>query len=213
MCFSPEASLAALIAGLGGSYLVYGLGKPTDKILALFLGFVSLMQGIEFILWNHQTCDDFHKNVSVLGFLLNYVQPIVLGIVVLALSPRQTYRSLIIGIMFTYGLVGILMQLFNERISFCTTPRPDDPHLVWNWLNGDYYEMHWLSYTAISISILILGMPTLNTGIFMALVYSLTMAISKIIYKRESVGSMWCFFTAFSPFIYYISKTMFIKGS
>ena len=206
MCFSPEASLAALIAGLVGSYFVYGLGTPTDKIIGLFLGFVSLMQGIEFTLWNHQTCDDFHKDVSFLGFVINLLQPVVLGGIILALSPRQSYRSLIIGIMIAYVLCGILIQIFNEKISFCTTPRPDDPHLVWNWLNGDYYHIHWIGYMIVSIAISILGMPTLNTGIRMAIVYSLTLAISKLIYKRESVGSMWCFFTAFLPFLYFIQR-------
>lgn len=208
MCFSSEASLAALLAGLGGSYLVYGLGNnPTDKIVALFLGFVSLMQGIEFLLWNHQTCDDFHKHVSAAGFLLNSSQPIVLGGVILAISPRQRYRSLIIGIMVAYVLFGAVVQSLKSKISFCTNPRPDDPHLVWNWLNGDYYEVHWLGYTAASIAILLLGMPTLNIGIFMSLIFSLTMVISKIIYKRESVGSMWCYFSAFLPLIYFIAKT------
>ena len=37
------------------------------------------MQGIEFLLWKHPVCDDYHKAVSVAGMILNHLQPVVLG--------------------------------------------------------------------------------------------------------------------------------------
>ena len=169
------------------------------------------MQGIEFILWNHQTCDDFHKNVSILGQLLNSSQPAVLGIIILALSSRQTYRKIIIGIIITYILGSVLWENIKPKISHCTNPRPNDPHLVWNWTSGQYHELSWIGYLITAMSICILGMPTINIGFLCALFYCLTMLISVLVYKRDSVGSMWCFFIAFLPIVYFIVRTMFIK--
>ena len=88
MCYSAEASLATLVFGLAGSAGIYRLGSTYDHIIALYIGYVSLMQGIEWVLWKNQACDAFHKNVSVLGMLLNASQPLVLGAIILTLSPR-----------------------------------------------------------------------------------------------------------------------------
>lgn len=203
MCFSAEASLATLIIGLVGSYFVYSLGKPTDRIIALFLGYVSLMQGIELILWKHQTCDAAHKGVSVLGAILNTLQPIVLGLLLLAISPRQTNAFEIKSIMVVYlaciMLYGI-QYIFGDFM--CTTPRKDDPHLVWNWTIMPYYEVSWLLYIAAAVSLCILGMPSLNAGIAYGGFYLITMIASIILYKRQDMGAMWCFFTVFAPMLY-----------
>jgi len=204
MCFSAEVSLATLLIGLFGSSLVYSLGKPTDRIVALFLGYVSLMQGIEFILWKHQTCDNIHKGVSFLGATLNTLQPIVLGFLLLTISPRQTYASEIKTIMLLYlafGMIYGLQYIFGDFM--CTTPRKDDPHLVWNWTVMPYYEACWFSYILTSVSLCILGMPSLTSGLFFGGFYLITMIVSILNYKRQDMGAMWCFFTVFYPLVYY----------
>lgn len=209
MCFSAEASLTTLVIGLVGSALVYSLGKPSDRILALFLGYVSLMQGIELILWNHQTCDSLHKGVSVIGAGLNGLQPIVLGLLLLAISPRQTYAFEIKAIMVVYlalSLVYGIQYIFGDFM--CTTPRKDDPHLVWNWTVMPYYEFSWLLYIVTAVLLSILGMPTLKSGLVLGVVYLVTMLMSIHAYKRQDMGAMWCFFTAFIPLVYYGYRTI-----
>ena len=88
MCFSSEASIRSLTAGLLGSFLCVSLGTATDKIMGYFLGFVSLMQGIEYLLWKHQTCNHYNRAISILGMVLNHLRPVILGIVVLLLNPK-----------------------------------------------------------------------------------------------------------------------------
>jgi hypothetical protein len=208
MCFSAEASLATLVVGLTGSALVYSLGTPTDKILALFLGYISLMQGIEWILWNHQTCDTLHKGVSVLGAALNGIQPIVLGLLLLAISPRQTYAFEIKVIMIAYLALSLVYGIQYILGDFmCTTPRKDDPHLIWNWTVMPYYELCWLLYIVTAVLLSILGMPTLKSGIVLGGTYLVTMFVSMYAYKRQHMGAMWCFFTAFIPLVYYGYRT------
>ena len=50
MCFSAEVSLMTFIIGTVGSFFVYNIGTPFDHIVGLYLGFTSLIQGIEFLI-------------------------------------------------------------------------------------------------------------------------------------------------------------------
>ena len=83
MCFNKELSLVSFSTGTIFSILLYQLNNITYKILGLFLGYVSLMQLIEFLLWSHQICDNYNKMISILGMILNYGQPIILAILLL----------------------------------------------------------------------------------------------------------------------------------
>jgi len=210
MCYSAEVSLITLTVGLIGSAFVYTLDSAYDRILGLFLGYVSLMQGVELILWNHQKCDIFHKKISVLGMLLNSGQPLILGFLILALSNRKEYRLEIIGIMFLYSLYCIyLIYAYKENLQ-CTQPRANDPHLVWNWTILDSWRIDWTIYITTACLISILGMPTLNQGILLATFYLFSMIISIIVYPRQNMGAMWCFFTSLvPPFYYFLRKAGF----
>ena len=180
MCFSKEVSLITLLVGVVGSAFVYTLGSDFDRIAALFLGYVSLMQGIELILWNHQKCDTFHKSISALGMLLNLGQPIVLGLLTLILNNKENLR--------------------------CTQPRANDPHLVWNWTILKSWRTDWAIYIIVACLISILGMPTFTQGMLFAGALFFSMIISIIVYPRQDMGAMWCFFSALSPPIYYFLR-------
>jgi hypothetical protein len=205
MCFSAQASLATLIIGLLGSAIVYTLKRPFDHIIALYLAYVSLMQGVEYALWSHQTCDETHKWISRLGMVLNGTQPLVLGLIVMCMSQRASKNMVIIlSIMVAYSVCAVLY--FKEYTSGlqCTTPRADDPHLVWNWNILSSYHIWWTIYLATVVLISVFGMPTLKNGTDFALIGAIGMGLSILIYPRQDMGDMWCFFTALTPPIYYI---------
>lgn len=206
MCYSAEVSLVTLVVGLVGSIFVYTLGSVVDRIIALFLGYVSLMQGIELILWNHQKCDSFHKNISFLGMLLNMSQPIVLGFLILALSNRKEYKIHIIGILILYSIFGLHIVNSYKKNLQCTQPRENDPHLVWNWTILESWRIDWAIYIITTCLILILGMPTLNQGILSAVCMFFSMIISIIVYPRQDMGAMWCFFASLVPPSYYFLR-------
>ena len=87
MCFSAEVSLGSFIIGIVFSIILFFQTKFQDyRIVSIFLGFVSLMQLIEYFLWKHQKCDNINKNLSYLGMILNHSQPIVLGALVICLG-------------------------------------------------------------------------------------------------------------------------------
>jgi hypothetical protein len=134
---------------------------------------------------------------------LNASQPIVLGILILLLSNRKEYRAEILGILALYSL-----YMFNRSNSYetnlqCTTPRANDPHLVWNWTILDSWRTDWLVYITTACLIAILGMPSLNQGIIFAGGLLFSMIISIIVYPRQNMGAMWCFFSALFPPIFY----------
>jgi low affinity Fe/Cu permease len=205
MCYSKEVSLVTFTLGTIGSYLVYNLGSATDKILGGYLGYVSLMQLIELLLWSHQTCDSYHKSVSISGMILNLTQPIVLAALVLHFSKRA--GAPIYWIIGAYSL--FIMYYVTEYTSdlHCTSPKENDPHLVWNWGTLPSYKAWWILYVLTSTGISILGMPILMQGIQIAAWMIITMSISILVYPRQDMGAMWCFFTAFTPLLYYLSRT------
>jgi hypothetical protein len=208
MCFSAEVSLATFLIGTIGAAFAYSLGTVSDHIIALFLGYVALMQGIEWILWKNQTCDSFHKQVSIAGMLLNLSQPIVFGLLILLLNTRLTYKLPIIAIMVSSVLYSMNYVLQYKDHLHCTTPRPNDPHLVWNWTVMDSYQHMWFLYIAVFVAIAMLGMPDIRRGLFISITMIFGMVASILLYPRQDVGAMWCFFGALLTPIYYISRKL-----
>jgi hypothetical protein len=203
MCFSPEVSLVTLLTGLVGSYLLFGLGSIRSKILGGFLGYISLMQLVEFMLWSHQTCDEYHKNLSVTGMILNISQPLVLGLLILNFNPVR--NPIVIATLVTYFVfvAGLYIPQYTSDLQ-CTQPREGDPHLVWNWLLLPDYNFWWVFYVS-NLAILILyGVPK---GVTFAVAMMVTLIISMLVYSRQTVGSIWCLITALSPMVIYLRST------
>ncbi len=122
MCFSPLASLSTFLIGIIGAILTITLGTSTDKLVGLFFGFVSSMQGIEFLLWENQTCNQMNKIVSVLGMVLNHLQPIVLSILILLLNkdlPLITKQIIILSTVI-YAIVITAYSLQFKSDDGCT---------------------------------------------------------------------------------------------
>ena len=209
MCFSAHVSLVTFILGLAGAALVWTLNTPFDHIVGVFTAFVSLMQGIEYLLWQNQRCNDAHKWTSVAGLWLNHLQPLVLGGLVLLFSPRLEYAGWITGIMaaYTAAIVPYSLQYSNKGATHCTVSRPGDPHLLWRWNIQPYHQPLYIFFLACFVGIGLLGMPTLEQGIAFSVVGVGLYLLSKVMfYPRETVGSLWCFFIAFVPLTYYLFR-------
>lgn len=207
MCFSAEVSLSAFILGLSSSILLYRKGQVFDRIVALYFAYISFMQGIEWLLWNHQTCDDYHKQLSRLGMIINLSQPIILGIMLIYFTGKNI--AAILAIMLLYFLCTLLIYFLYTPDLQCTTPRPNDPHLVWNWTLLPYhYIISWTGYITAIMGICLLGMPSIKTGIVSAAIYLISMLLSMIVYPREDAATMWCFISSGAPLTYYICRRL-----
>jgi hypothetical protein len=206
MCFSSNASIISFLFGIIGSILVFTLGSVSNKIIGGFIGFVSLMQFIEYLLWNHQICDNYNKFLSILGMILNHMQPIVLGLLILLFNKSiQLYNyKIILSVLFIYLILIIPYSVqFNSKYNLQCTLK-SMKHLKWNWISMNYSHIIYISFLLAIILLFIYGLPSKKLGIIVGCTAFITFFTSFIIYPQEFIGALWCFYTAFIPIIYYL---------
>lgn len=212
MCFSKNASIVSFTIGIVGAILCISLGAITDKIVGYFLGYVALMQGIEYLLWSHQTCDNYNRTISIIGMLLNNMQPIVLGLIILYFNPKIRHISWFYFFMFLYLCIGIPYSLsfINDKQSQCTIKNKKTQHLEWKWNGMNHYLLVYFTFIFSECMMCILGIPNIKYGIIFAFVIVFSFSTSAIMYSGN-IGALWCYYTAFVPLIYYLSNLPFRK--
>jgi hypothetical protein len=209
MCFSPLASLSTFLIGIIGAILCLTLGTPTDKLVGLFFGFVSSMQGIEFALWENQTCNDMNKIISVLGMVLNHLQPIVLSILILLLNPNLSTMTKQIIILSTiiYAIVITaysLQFISNDKSDDGCTIKNEYNHLEWDWNGMKNRTFVYMLFLFMLVFLFYVGTPDKKSGIILSAISLISYLISYFIYKdKKVVGSLWCLFASFTPVLWY----------
>jgi hypothetical protein len=164
------------------------------------------MQGIEYLLWDHQTCDQYHKSVSYAGMWLNHLQPIVLGVLILIYGPPAAKtRVLTVMALYTAAIIPFSLQYDNVGDMRCTTPKKENPHLVWNWNIMPHQFNIYLLFVGALMALFIFGMA--KNGAIMAALTVSSLVVSLLFYPRGSIGAVWCVYAAFAPLVY-----MFAKG-
>ena len=208
MCFSTEASLAALLLGLASSASVYSLPKPEDKVLGLFFAFVSLMQGIEYLLWSHPICDSWNRNISRLGMWLNHHQPIVLGTLILKYFPRTQYKSTFLFLMTLYFSLLVPYGLEFHRLpneQQCTHTTCED-HIPYSWANLRGSNILYSVYLFLFIAFPLLGFQNKAIAISSVVAGSIAWLTTGFFYKQKYFSSLWCFYAVFLPSLYSIAR-------
>jgi len=201
MCFSAEMSLFSFVVGFVGSVLVALYPSPLYRFSGLFLGFVSIMQLIEYLLWKHQICDTYHKALSVTGMVLNHLQPVVFGLLAWLIFQKNGASITAILAVYLCVIIPYSLQYLGDQNLQCTLTRCDNPHLVWNWNNIKYADFAYTIFMLTLVSISIVGITPLTDGMLVACVSLLTFGVSFIIYGRQVLGALWCFWTAFIPVV------------
>jgi hypothetical protein len=205
MCFSEQASIVSFTAGILGSALCFSLGTIPDKVIGLFLGYVSLMQGIEFLLWRHQICDDYNRTLSITGMLLNHMQPIMLGLIILYIARPKTSVSIIV-LMSIYAMIITIYSIpFFENTSNQCTLKNETNHLQWKWntMKGNILVYIFFAFTICAIFIL-----GVKYGVKFAFITLFTYLSSLFLYPQAVAGAMWCYYVAFLPFIYFMGRLL-----
>lgn len=205
MCFSAETSSATFLIGSIASFLIWLRGGQTDRIFAVIMGYIVLMQGVEFLLWRHQECDEWHRTVSLAGSWLNLSQPVVAGLLILLLARAPSPWIWVVMASYIAIIVPYMSQ-YRESLR-CTAPRPGNPHLVWGWTNMSGNLLMWAAYLATFIGIMYLGMPRETANMF-TVVALVSLGLTTWLYPRESVGSVWCVVAALAPVGYLIQNSL-----
>jgi len=208
MCFSPLLSMSTFIIGIIGSILCLTLGSPTDKLVGYFFGFVSSMQGIEYLLWMNQECNDINKFISLLGMILNHLQPIILCILILLLNNNlsTTSKQIIILSTIIYSIV-ITIYSFQLLDDIKCTLKNEFKHLEWKWNGMKNRNIVYIFFLLMLILLFYIGTPDKNSGVILSIISLVSYLISYFIYKDQRVvGSLWCLFASFTPLLWYGTK-------
>lgn len=207
MCYSEEISLFTFTIGISFSILLIFTKDKFNKLLGYFLGFVSIMQFIEYLLWRHPICDNYNKTISIVGMILNHLQPIILALVTGLIYSQQLKVLFLISLVYLAVIIPYSLQ-FTENLQ-CTTRQcgATDPHLVWNWNTLNYSKIVYIIFLASFVGIGLFGMPS-DMGVMFSTIAVLTYGISSLVYDRKVMGSLWCFWAAFFPAIIYIKQAI-----
>jgi hypothetical protein len=204
MCYSPESSIAAFSVGMVGAALCISLGTVDGQIIGAFFAFVALMQGVEYLLWNHQKCDMYNRIVSILGMILNHAQPVILGLLVLWLKPEIQFRTSIIGILVFYiaCIVPYSAQYLYDPGLQCTM-KNELNHLYWNWnkMPGRMFIYNIVFLLSLA-SIFYLGFR--NGALFAIIAFVTYFTSVFLFYRQKAIGALWCFYVVGLPVLYYI---------
>jgi len=201
MCFNEQVSLGTYIIGLIGVILLY---KNNYIPEAIFYAWVIQMQLIEYFLWKNQPCqgesEEINKKISVVGIIVNHLEPIVLWIAVLLFGKKlpKSINMLMLG----FVIATVLYTKNSLDENECTTVTPESsPHLFWKWNKDE--KTHGAYYLYFLIALVVLSLYGLKeNGMNNAVIIFLSFILSIIIYgKKHTVGAMWCFAAAFGPFI------------
>lgn len=219
MCFNEKVSLITYLAGLSGSAALLTKNKIPE---ALFYGWVSQMQLVDYFLWKNQPCEITSTNkickkdelvncnktnnyITGAGIIINHLEPFILFMGIVLYSKK----TLPLGIIIFFIIFMVLISLYTIHIfakdnddNLCTTvSETSDPHLHWKWNNESY---HGIIYILFLIIIIVLSYFGLEKGYINAIIAFIAYIASYIIYKdKKSVGAMWCFGAAFVPWLLY----------
>lgn len=213
MCFSKEASIFSFLIGIIGAILCISLGSTTDKIIGYFLGFVSSMQGLEFLLWSHQVCDDYNKIVSNIAMVFNHLQPIALGVIFLLLNSKKENNTWIILAMILYLFIIIPYSddfVENKEIQ-CTMKNNENQHLIWKWNSMDNSIVVYSIFLLTLGVLCLLGFPSFKHGVYAAIFAAFSFFTSVFLYSPETIGALWCYYVVYAPITYYVLRKVFVE--
>ena len=202
MCFSEQVSLQTFLIGCGFSSFIFFTKDTTNKILGSFFFFVSLMQGIEFLLWRNQECNEINKAISVTGMILNYLQVPFLIAMVFLFNKQLSHRDkMILLIILAIYLCVYIFYGYKYITNVKCSLQGSNNHVIWQWHEIDYGFLAFTVYILAACIALYIGLPKIK--LLSCFVGVASLITSKIIYPNNT-GALWCFYIAFLPLLYYL---------
>jgi hypothetical protein len=203
MCYSKDLSLASLSFGIFASLILIYFGNKqsssTNKTIGYFFLFVTLMQLVEYFLWIDMDCTNgFNKFGSLIGPILNHLQPIVLLIIAtIFLEPSNLISPNIIipsNILYLIYICYQYIKYISNSSNLCIK-KNDCAHLDWTWKK----DFNYIFYFAISF-INIANFYT-NTNLMVSFGLSYLLLLISIFNFNKNVGEFWCLMVTGIPFI------------
>lgn len=207
MCFNASTSIATFIISLFFCVWLISRGAVQKDRTDIFAGILTLligsMQLIEFFLWKNQKCNKTNHSLSLLLFILLYLQPIIAVITVLLLfKPKGPlfYAMILSCVAITVLMIWNVVILNRQKL--CSVPAcAQDCRLQWAPLQKKsplmilflifYFIMIALVYLHDYQAGFILQYPVryavLPVTLLIAVLYSI------LVSSKNVFGSTWCF--------------------
>lgn len=204
MCFNADVSISTYLIGMVGCFFLY---QKKHYIEALTFACVLQMQLIEFFLWNSQNCHDpMQRDINIvssqLGVIINHLEPIVLYLSILYFvkKPLPLWLHVVVFVYLISAIWYVLGALTQQSCVVVT--EFSSPHLYWHWnTSGQYYPFFYILFLCTICFLFFYGLqaPYHQFVSFLVLFFFL---LSYVMYRKKLVvGSMWCFFSSFLPWI------------
>jgi hypothetical protein len=198
MCFSERVSWLTFALSMAGivAVLVARKDNPEATVLALALVAVGAMQAFEALLWRDST----NTVTAHAAMLVNHLQPIILW----ALSRRfltvkNPEAARIADVLLTVYLAAMTMHSVDRYRGMREMVTLEKNGLHWSWNYGPYSKFAYTAYLALACTTVVgyfqnpLPIVTVILGTYMT---------SHVMYaNRGMIGSMWCFYGAFLPWL------------
>lgn len=203
MCFSAELSMASLSFGIFSSLMLINFGsnksKSTNKAIGYFFLFVSLMQLVEFFLWIDIDCvNGFNKIGSLLGPILNHLQPVVLLILAtIFLEPANLISQNIVipaNIIYLIYCYYEYIKYLQDDKNFCVRTNECE-HLDWTWKKNFNYLFYFI------ISFINIANFYTNINLIISFSVSYLLLLYSIFEFNKNIGEFWCLMVTGIPLL------------
>lgn len=223
MCYSEEQSRKSFLINIISCYVLYNYNNDaTHKVLALFFGFVGIMQLFDIIFWNNLNITNskqanINYTTTKLAMFANHLQPIVLAYLIYIFTGSLGKLSKIILSIYTVIIIFYTFNTYNKikytqvtNVSIRDTsdllfPNPEDditkPSLKWEWNIQTYNTPVYLTFL---LTLIILSYENFNYpfNIILVFINVFTFVLSAYYYKGQSLGRFWCKFAAWIPLLF-----------
>jgi hypothetical protein len=229
MCYNAQSSILSYLLGISGSIGLYNIKLVPES---LFFGWISQLQLVDYILWKNQpcniteskkickleeikSCNKINKQTTTTGMILNNLEPVILFMSIIIFSKKKLpiwvicLVFLFMIVMMVYTIDTIKKKDTVEKECTYVTEQ-SYPHLFWQWNYNEPYNG--FIYTFFVILFVILAYYGFSNTYFSSIMILLSYIVSFIIYKdKKSIGTMWCYISAFFPWVLYGYNTQLIS--
>ena len=246
MCISATASLNAFLFNLFSAISLVYFGneelKSLNLVVALFSVFTSFMQLVDLGIWLDLGCKKgFNKTASIIGPIINYLQPImpfIIAFLVLnytkdgidyrkeKLLPLEKSSKLyqmfsitskklnlvkIINIVAFILIVLALSKYFVKNNSNLCC-KLKDGYVSWNWLQHSGFEISLLAVIYMTITFMnLILIDPISKYMKIVIVLYILLLIVSTIISRKYKGELWCLVSNSLPLILLVIQKLFKK--
>ena len=198
MRYDADTSRNAFVIGIASSIALYCSTPRSDyKAVALFLGYVTLMQGFDYLFWTYPKPSEINHIATKAAAVVNLMQPIVLYLLLKLQSNKIASR-----LAFVYFLCAAIYTLIHWNKLTFTEVKPDSAlSLRWDWNNYKGSVLIFSLYLIVSLYCIKQGLSYPLNYLFIAIfigTYLFGVFKHKI---NVSYGRFWCYYAAYAPLL------------